>query len=60
MDVFSRGSGLKFEKVGGETKLVLKFKYSATARQNLVKFLSLLEELTLQFSYDEGNFTTNP
>jgi len=60
VDVFSRGSGLKFEKVGGETKLVLKFKYSATARQNLVKFLSLLEELTLQFSYDEGNFTTNP
>lgn len=60
VDVFSKGASLKFEKVAGETRLVLKFKYSVTARQNLIKFLGLLEELTLQFSYDEGDLATNP
>ncbi len=60
VDIFSRGSSLKFEKVAGGTRLVLKFKYSTTVKQNLVKFLSLLEELTVQFSYNEGNFATNP
>ncbi|CUT04082.1 transcription-repair coupling factor [Candidatus Kryptobacter tengchongensis] len=60
VDVFSRGSNLKFEKRGKETRLVLKFKYSTSVRQNLVKFYGLLEELSVQFSDYERNFSTNP
>ncbi len=60
VDVFSKGSNLKFEKRSGRTVLILKFKYSSSVKQNLVKFFGLLEELTGQFSYDEGYLATNP
>ncbi|CUS98568.1 transcription-repair coupling factor [Candidatus Chrysopegis kryptomonas] len=60
VDVFSRGSSLKFEKKGKETRLVLKFRYSTSVKQNLVKFFGLLEELMTQFSDNERHFATNP
>lgn len=60
VEIFSRGSNLKFEKRGKEMRLVLKFKYSTSVKQNLIKFYGLLEELSVQFSDDERNLATNP
>ncbi len=60
VEIFSRGSSLKFEKKGKETRLVLKFRYSTSVKQNLIKFFGLLEELMTQFSDNERHFATNP
>ncbi|MCS7228645.1 MAG: transcription-repair coupling factor [Candidatus Kryptonium sp.] len=60
VDVFSRGASVKFEKSGKDMKLLLRFKYSISARQNLVKFYGLLEELFFQFSNNERNLAANP
>jgi len=60
VDIFSKSSSLKFEKNRGKMKLILKFKYSTSVRQNMLKFLGLLEELAGQLPYYEGYLTTNP
>ncbi len=60
VDVFSDGANLKFEKKGNKVSLILKFRYSVSVKQNLVKFLGLLEKLAEQFSYNEGHLTANP
>jgi hypothetical protein len=58
IDVLSKSASVKFEKKGNE--LSLKFKGSSSAKQNMLKFLDILEELSGNFSYYEGNFTTYP
>lgn len=60
VDVFSKSSSLKFDKRSGKTVLILKFRYSTSVKQNLIKFSALLEELAGQFSYYEGYLATNP
>jgi transcription-repair coupling factor (superfamily II helicase) len=58
IDVLSKSANVKFEKKGNE--LSLKFKGSSSAKQNMLRFLDILEELSGNFSYYEGNFTTYP
>jgi transcription-repair coupling factor (superfamily II helicase) len=58
IDVLSKSASVKFEKKGNE--LSLKFKGSSSAKQNMLRFLDILEELSGNFSYYEGNFTTYP
>jgi len=58
IDVLSKSASVKFEKK--ENELSLKFKGSSSAKQNMLRFLDILEELSGNFSYYEGNFTTYP
>jgi transcription-repair coupling factor (superfamily II helicase) len=59
-ELLSRNTQSKMESRGGRTRFIIKFKYVASMKQILIKFIDLLRELNAELSDYQDDLSTYP